>query len=205
MKKNRVDEILIDQTMRRRKIVAYICVIAVISIVFLTLLMFYISSTKDYYVSYDETSDIDYKVYLKDNDFYEKNYLEKNNQYIASLIDYIDADFNYKLSMDDKNVDYTYSYKIDAIVNVKEKNTNNSLYYTTENLLEELNYTSNAETNVDIDENVKIDYNHYNDLIKRFINIYDLDDIESTLTINLTVNVLGACEEFTNDSNNIFV
>ena len=149
MKKNRVDEILIDQTMRRRKIVAYICVIAVISIVFLTLLMFYISSTKDYYVSYDETSDIDYKVYLKDNDFYEKNYLEKNNQYIASLIDYIDADFNYKLSMDDKNVDYTYSYKIDAIVNVKEKNTNNSLYYTTQNLLEELNYTSNAETNVD--------------------------------------------------------
>jgi hypothetical protein len=44
-------------------------------------------------VACSENSNVDYKVYLKENKFYEKDYLEKDNQYIASLINKIETKF----------------------------------------------------------------------------------------------------------------
>ena len=41
-----------------------------------------------------------------------------------------------------------------------------------------------------------IDYNKYNELIKRFVNIYSLEDTTSVLNINMYVNAVGSCEEF---------
>lgn len=202
MKRNRVDEILVDQTNRRKVIFNYISVIIVVSIIFISLFLISINQNKAYYVSYKENSNIDYNVYLKENDFFENNYLEKDNQYIANLIDYIEANFNYQLSMEDKDVAYDYKYKIDAIVNVKEKNTNNSLYKINEILLEEISFSSSGNSHMSINEKIKIDYNHYNNLIKKFVNVYDLDDIESTLTVNMHISVTGKCDDFEEDSNN---
>lgn len=202
MKKNRVDEILVNQTKRRKKITSYVLVIIAISIIFLSLLLISINENKAYYVSYNENSNIDYKVYLKENDFFDKHYLEKDNQYIASLIDYITAQFNYQLSMEDKSVDYDYSYRIDATVNVKEKSTNNSLYKYNEIILSERGYSSGGNSDINIRENIEINYNKYNDLIKKFVNVYELDDVESTLEIDMHINVTGKCEDFEEDSNN---
>ena len=47
------------------------------------------SITKGKTIKYHDKSAIDYKVYLKDNDFYENKYLDKNMAYVASLIDKI--------------------------------------------------------------------------------------------------------------------
>ena len=49
-------------------------------------------------VNYVENSSIDYKVYLKKNNYFDTPFLEKNKVYITSLIDYIDIDFSYKPS-----------------------------------------------------------------------------------------------------------
>ena len=65
---------------------------------------------------------------LSENSFFSNNYLGANNQYIASLINYITANFDYSLKMEEKGIEYKYKYRIDAEVNVKEKDTNNSLY-----------------------------------------------------------------------------
>lgn len=199
MKKSQIDEILHDQTKRRKNILLLFGIVLLLIIITIFLLCVYCQKNKKQYVKYDEKSDIDYKVYLKDNDFFKNTYLDKDKQYIASLIDYIDADFNYSLSLKEKDIEYKYSYRIEANVSVKEKNESRLLYNNTILLFEEKKNISNS-SDVNINKQVKIDYNYYNDLIKKFINIYDLDDTESTLNINMYVNVLGSCEEFSSDS-----
>ena len=53
-------------------------------------------------IKYNEKSNLDYKVYLIKNDFYEQEYLEKDMLYVASLIDKILIDFDYKFESEDK-------------------------------------------------------------------------------------------------------
>jgi len=195
MKRNHVNAILVNQTERRNTVLAYIIAIVFISLLALSFFLMYVNSNKSYYVTYDEKSNIDYKVYLKENDFFDDEYLKSNRQYIANLIDHITANFEYNLSLDEKNVDYKYSYRIEANVDVRSKGTNYSLYNTTEELISKKKDITSSD-DVRINESVNIDYNHYNDLIKKFVDFYELDDIVSTLNINMYVNVVGSCEDF---------
>ena len=58
-------------------------------------------------ITYQENSNLDYKVYLKKNDFYENEYLDKNMVYVASLIDKIAVKFDYIFKIDKKsNIDF---------------------------------------------------------------------------------------------------
>ena len=50
-----------------------------------------ITYKKEYKLKYDENSTLNYKVYLKDNEFYTEKYLGMDNAYIASLVDFIDV------------------------------------------------------------------------------------------------------------------
>ena len=49
-------------------------------------------------ISYNSSSNVAYKVYLFENDYFEEPYLGMNRTYISSLINYIDIDFNYNLN-----------------------------------------------------------------------------------------------------------
>lgn len=193
MKKNEINAILVNQTKRRNTVLTLICTIFVVALISLSFCLIYVSKNKKQYISYDETSKIDYKVYLNNNEYFKESYLEENNKYIAGLIDYISANFNYNLSLEANNVEYKYAYRIEADVLVKEKDSDNPLYTETKVLLEEQQKTS-IQDKVTINQNIDIDYNYYNNLIKRFITFYSLEDTESTLTINMYVNVLGTCE-----------
>ena len=59
-------------------------------------------------ITYQESKDIDYQVYLQPNDFFEEAYLPKNQTYITSLIDYIHIDFDYNFEIQSQ---YDGSYK----------------------------------------------------------------------------------------------
>jgi len=205
MKKKEVNSILVEQTKRRNKIISYSCLIAIIFILSLSCFFMFISKSRSYNVTYDEKSDIDYRVYLNDNNFYEKGYLNEDSKYIASLIKYINANLKYELTMDKDDVDFTYKYRIDAIVTVKENSSDTKTIFTkTVPILEEKT-KSISGSSLSIKEDVKIDYNEYNDLIKNFNSVYDLEDMVSTLTINMYVDVVGSCDEFTSDSNDTSV
>ena len=198
MKKAQVDDILENQTKRRNVVLSFIFIIVIVSIITFSFFLLYFNKNKKQYIKYNEKSNIDYKVFLKSNDFFEGNYLGKGNQYIASLIDYIDAKFNYKISLEDKNVKYKYSYKIEADVIVKEKDADNNLYTSNKILLNSDEKTTSS-TELNITENVNIDYNYYNNLIKEFINIYGLDNTESTLNISMHITTIGTCEDITDE------
>lgn len=201
MKKNRVNELVDNQLKRKRTILSYFCIVVILTVLILSLVLAFINQNKPYYINYNEKGTVEYKVFLKENEFFQKDYLKENNQYIASLINNITADFNYVLEITE-NVEYKYSYKINAEVDVKEKGTSNSLYTFEEELIKEKTDTVyNGETIV-LTESLNIDYNHYNDLIKKFISVYDLDDIESTLNVVMYVTAQGNCEEKTENADN---
>lgn len=198
MKKNQVNALLSDQAKRRNTVLSFVGAIIIVSIITLSFFLIYNERNKKQYVKYDEKSKIDYKVYLNENDFFSDNYLGSGKQYIASLINYISANFNYKLSLKEKNIEYKYSYRIEADVLVKEKDTDNTLFNTNKLLVDQTEKSTNLNEFV-IEEDVKIDYNYYNNLIKNFINVYGLDNTISTLNINMYIKVIGSCEDFEDD------
>lgn len=201
MKKKQVDLILINQTKRQNVVLSFVCVITLIFVLVISFFMIYVKRSKAQYVSYTEVSNIDYVVQYKDNDFFEENILTSNREYIASLIDNINADFNYKISVEDMEVEYKYSYRVEASVSVKNKDNKNLFYDKTEILVPEVeNISTSSEVN--INEKILIDYNKYNTLIKRFVKVYDLFNAESVLNINMYINVVGSCEEFEDNSKN---
>lgn len=188
------------QTKRKRQIRKYALRCIILAITIIVLIMFCANQNKQTaVVCYKENSNVDYNVYLKENEFYSKDYVEKDNQYIASLIDYIIADFNYELEIFEENIEYDYKYKVDAEVDVVEENTEKSIYNFKEELVSEKRFSHDSNSNALINEQINIDYNKYNDLIKKFVSVYELDEAESTLTINMCINIDGNSERFTRD------
>lgn len=143
-------------------------------------------------LSYSESANVDYKVYLKENDYFSQKYLPKNQQYIASLIDYIDANFTYNLSLS-KHIDATYKYKIIATLSAQYRTDANNLKQVWSNdyvLLDEKIAKANDSGLISIDENVKIDYDKYNEIISNFKKDYMLS-VTSDLVVKLIVEVDG--------------
>ena len=87
-----------------------LCVIVIVTLAALCLSMVYYRLNKEYYISYSENGSVDYKVYLKENEFYDSVHQESNQSYVASLIDRVIANFSYEIDMDTDDVNYKYSY-----------------------------------------------------------------------------------------------
>lgn len=187
------------QKRRKKQINKSLVKIISIAVLIFVLLCIYLNRDCDDRICYTENSNVDYKVHLQENDFYEKEYIEKDNRYIASLIKDIIADFNYELNSIEKGVDYSYSYSIDAEVNVKETKNKESIYNIKEELLKKENLQQSSNETLKINENITIDYNHYNDSIKRFVSTYGLDNIDSTLKVSLHVKINGLSKEIKNN------
>ena len=48
---------------------------------------------------------------------------------------------------------------------------------------------------INIKETVEIDYNKYNDLINKFISIYEVGNIDSELTVNMIIDIMDSNEK----------
>ena len=156
-----------------------------------------ITYKKEYKLKYDENSTLDYKVYLKNNIFYTEKYLGMNNAYIASLVDYIDINMNYNFSTKE-DIKLNYDYKILATINVKNGNGKN--IFKKDEILYESNKRDVSNENIfNIKENVKINYDKYNNLVREFIDEYKLSGVQAILDVKLLVNVGG--ESFVYDKN----
>ena len=64
-------------------------IIAVVTIAIIISSIVSYQLNKTYYIGYKESGHIDYNVFLKENEFYDSAYLEKDQSYVASLIDKI--------------------------------------------------------------------------------------------------------------------
>lgn len=140
------------------------------------------------YYSYKAYRNIDYKVYLKENDFFEEEYLEKGKQYTTDLIDYIDIDFNYLFS-GSKLMDLNYKYNINAqIIGEYESNDDakSEIWNKKYTLLEPQTINKENTMYFDLKQNLKLDYSKYNDIANNFRNKFKLA-IDAKLVIKLNV------------------
>lgn len=178
---------MVAESERDNKIIKkYVIYTLLLLLIVVICAILYVNNREDNYIGYTESGDIDYKVFLTENDFYEEKYLEENQQYVSSLIKNIVADFKYDMKTSE-DIDSNYTYKIDAIININDSNNKKLIYKHKETLLEEKNLT-NADNNISINENVEINFNHFNSIAKNFVDTYKLPETtESTLNINLVI------------------
>ena len=152
---------------QRKKFFVYIFVSIVI---FITSFLMFKKSMSNYsqdMVNYVENSSIDYKVYLKKNNYFDTPFLEKNKVYITSLIDYIDIDFSYNLKFDSKKSG-RYVYYIKGIMSANVSNTDKDYWQKNYNILKLTEETYDNVDNINLNKNIKIDYVKYNKLLLKF-------------------------------------
>ena len=148
------------------------------------------SISKIYSIGTSEVGNVDYTVYLKDNDFYTNKFLRKGdsgvNNYIASLINTVSVDFSYNNRFTDI-IDYEYEYKVDAKILVTDKYDNSKVLYTKDEVLIDTTKVDGKDNKFSINESVDIDYEKYNSYVSAFKQTYSLD-VDSNLV--LTMNII---------------
>lgn len=140
-------------------------------------------------MNYSEKGNVDYRVYLKENDFYEDEFLLPGMSYIASIIKNIEIDYNYIFQID-KKLSTNFYYDIVGKLVISDASEENVFFTKEYNLLEEQTDKLNKGTRIDINKTVTIDYDYYNELAQKFKGTYGVDTV-SSLTVSLRVNKLG--------------
>ena len=186
---------------REKWIFAQAVIIGVIVIAIIISALVSSHLNKQYYIEYTEGGSIDYDVYLKDNEFYDTDYLEKNQSYVASLIDKIIANFNYEIEMDADDINYRYSYSIKSRLEIVDDSSGNKIFNSQKELVNVQNQSQNTSNRLTINEIVVLNYDEYNDVANRFLETYDLaSDTTNTLVVTLNVDVLSDCNAFSGSS-----
>ena len=137
-------------------------------------------------IVYEEKSDIDYRVFLKKNNFFETPYLPKNQVYITSLIDEIDVDMKYDLVFENAKSG-TYTYTVKGLISA-DLQSGDSNYWQKEYILVNEKSENFDNTNViNISENLSIDYDVYNNLLMEFKKEYGVS-INGYLKVYMDIN-----------------
>ena len=138
-------------------------------------------------ISYNSSSNVAYKVYLFENDYFEEPYLGMNRTYISSLINYIDIDFNYNLNFSEF-VSGKYTYYVKGTIAADKIKENDGSYWSKSYILTEPEtITYNDQNSFNISTNVIIDYQKYNNLLNEFKKDYGIS-FNGVFNVELIVN-----------------
>lgn len=177
---------------RREKLIfLQVSIVAILSIIVFVLLGVFSSVNQTTNINYYETSKIDYKVTLTNNDLYIEDQLGEDYGFVSSLIKDIDANIVYDVEVESQDATFDYSYYIDAKLVITDRTTNKEIYKPVYSLVEEK--TGVALNKLSINENVKIDYNKYNAEVVKFVSTLNLSSTTSKLVVSTTVNFTGQC------------
>lgn len=147
------------------------------------------------HITSKENSYVDYKVYLKKNDFYEKNYLDKDMIYVASLIKRIDIKIDYLFNIEEKsNVEFTYD--VTGVLSITDTDGKNTFFEKEYELLPSTIENMKSGRQKYINKSISIDYDYYNNIANKFRSDYGIDT-KSNLIVYFKVKKKG-------DENNKF-
>lgn len=154
--------------------------------------------------NYTENSNIDYKVYLNDNSFFENEYLTKdelnnNDMYIITeLINYINLNYSYNISFSE-NITGNYTYYLKGTLSaLKTDGTGN--YWSKDYIFTDPVKTDINDTNTySFFANLNVDYNKYNEMLNDFKREFNIST-EGNLDISLIVETNIKNEGFKDSS-----
>ena len=188
---------------RKWSLIQLIAIVVLVTLALSTFLL-YVRLDQTQYIEYVENSGIDYKVQYKENDFFDDEWIDKNQSYISSLIENISADFKYSMDIASSNMDIQYEYWIDAKLLINSKNGGTSYYTVEDHILGMKSVLSKNKSKINIKETVAIDYVKYNEIARSFITTYGLKDATSVLSVTLYVKTECSCEGFSNNCTNSY-
>lgn len=146
------------------------------------------------------TRDVDYKVYLEKNNFYESEFLGKDRAYVSSLINYFELYYIYSDKFPGKT-DFDYNYNIKGILKIYNSDGKDKLLYTKDyNLVEKKEKSFGHSDSFDIEENVKIDYKNYKKVVEDFKKTYGLSiigELEVVFCVNMNSSEFHSSENST--------
>lgn len=178
----------LEYRQKRRKLILIQSVIAIIvAVMIATFFAIDFRVGKDNYLPYNQSSDIDYTVYLKENDFYEEDHLGKGQSYIAQLVDEITADFNYEFKIDANGLNCTGEYQIVGELVIEDTRTGNKVFGKEYPLKAASVFGINGAINVN--DSITVNYDEYNGLAEEFLNVFDLADVRCNLILSMKVLV----------------
>ena len=195
-----------NNKIRRSKIVKRLFFDIVVFLIFIVLGTILLNKSLNFesekIVKYSEKSNLDYKVYLVENEFYDEPYLDKDMLYVANLIDKILIDFDYNFESDDKeNIDF--DYKIIAKLSINNQTGTKSYFEKSYVLLDSKKINMVNSTGQTIKEQISLDYPYYNRLANSFKNQFGVES-DSKLTVYMLINKKnGENSNFTLDSSSM--
>lgn len=134
-------------------------------------------------IPYTENGSTSYKVYLSDNTYYDKEYLDEGMQYISSIINYVDVNFKYNAKYDNVK-SYAVNKNVTATITITDADDNNKVIYTKTDILKD---EKNNFNDLNIDENIKVDYIKYNNLVNEIKTKYG---ISADCTLKVDYNIV---------------
>lgn len=140
-------------------------------------------------IGYNEVGNIDYKVFLKENNYYKEQYLGKDMQYVASIIKDIVPTFTYEMHSEEE-MEYTYNYKVSADLIISDPNDNNKVLYKRPSLLVKDTKEKVTGGSFRVDQEVSINYDEYNNYVNAFKKEYALS-VNSKLVLTFNIDVTG--------------
>ena len=173
--------------------------ITFIAIILFSVSFIFISSSYNFYtikkevlLDYHSESDVKYLVNLKQNNYFSESSLNMGEQYITSLIKDIDIDYDYKFNSD-KKINGSYKYKIIARVNADHKvdsATTKKIWSKDYNLFESEEFKLDNVSEFAIKENIKINYDKYNEIVNNFKKDYMIA-LTSRVDVYMFVYITG--------------
>ena len=190
---------------RKRLIWALSVILCILVLLMIISTVAYAYISRTYFVDYTEQSDVSVTVGLKDNEFFDDPYIDKDHTYVAALIDRVYANFIYDLYTDAENVNYEYSYGVEAQLLIMSEKSDEPIFDPTYVIQPEQRLSHNANSPLRISHSVVLDYDEYNDIANQFFDAYGLPDTISTLVVRLTVKVHSTAAAYDSETTNLHV
>lgn len=143
-------------------------------------------------IDYSLDGKVDYTVHLKENKYYNEEYLKSGMQYIASLIKSVDIKFKYEAHATDK-INYKYKYNVTATTLVNSKNDKTKILFEKKDIIRKDKPIETNDVSFQIDDVISIDYDKYNNYILDYKKDYLLNT-SFELVVNIHAETIGTSE-----------
>lgn len=157
------------------KLIKQIILMVFTLILSLGMIYYALNNTNKESISYTQNGNVDYKVCLKENNFYSQNCLDKNMSYVSSLIKNVGLTFNYDLNTSEQlNVKTEYEVTAKLVISNAE---NTSKYFEQKYILQDKTSEGISQINNEykISKNMDIDYDYYNTIASTFKSQYGVE------------------------------
>lgn len=157
------------------KLIKQIILMVFTLILSLGMIYYALNNTNKESISYTQNGNVDYKVCLKENNFYSQNCLDKNMSYVSSLIKNVGLTFNYDLNKSEQlNVKTEYEVTAKLVISNAE---NTSKYFEQKYILQDKTSEGISQINNEykISKNIDIDYDYYNTIASTFKSQYGVE------------------------------